>query len=116
MLDPGGVGEWSPPQSPFGGFRGKNIRIVHNASDDIGAESCYNFSSPPFAPLWGAAGDHFIVPRTPFRMASNAIYIRLSSKVEFCPIYSDCASMRNKDRDKEVLTFSGLDGWFELRA
>ena len=23
MFDPGGVGEWSPPQSPFGGLRGK---------------------------------------------------------------------------------------------
>jgi hypothetical protein len=23
MFDPGGVGEWSPPQSPFGGVRGK---------------------------------------------------------------------------------------------
>ena len=31
------------------------------------------FLSPPFAPLWGAAGDHFIVPRTPFRMATCAM-------------------------------------------
>jgi len=23
MFVPGGVGEWSPPQSPFGGFRGR---------------------------------------------------------------------------------------------
>jgi len=36
----------------------------------------------------GAAGDHFIVPPTPFRMASNAIHIRLSSKAGFCPIRS----------------------------
>jgi hypothetical protein len=31
MFDPGGVGEWSPPQSPFGGFRGKKTRIITSA-------------------------------------------------------------------------------------
>ena len=57
------------------------------------------FLSPPFAPLSPfrfatrmlreeAAGDHFIVPRTPFRMVSNAIHIRPSSKAGLCPIYS----------------------------
>ena len=28
MFDPGGVGEWSPPQSPCGGFRGKKNIIT----------------------------------------------------------------------------------------
>jgi len=36
----------------------------------------------------GTAGDHFIVPRTPFRMAIIAIHIRPSSKAELCPICS----------------------------
>jgi len=31
MFDPGGVGEWSPPQSPFGGFRGKKRESSHLA-------------------------------------------------------------------------------------
>jgi hypothetical protein len=30
MFDPGGVGEWSPPPSPFGGFRGKK-KIITSA-------------------------------------------------------------------------------------
>jgi len=34
----------------------------------------------------GAAGDHFIVPRTPFRMARYAIHIRPSYKAGLCPI------------------------------
>ncbi len=40
MFDPGGVG-------------GKNMRIVHNAGDDVGAESDYNFSLPPVRPPHG---------------------------------------------------------------
>ncbi len=32
-----------------------------------------HFLSPPIAPQWGAAGDHFIVPRTLFRMAGFAM-------------------------------------------
>ena len=76
------------PHIPLEGIIGeKNIRIVHSAGDDVGAGSCCNCSFPPFAPK-GAAGDHFIVPRTPFRMARNAILIRPSSKVGFCLIYS----------------------------
>jgi len=50
---------------------------------------------PPFAPLWGAAGDHFIVPRTPFRMATVAIHIRPSSKAGLCPI---CSALRLTER------------------
>jgi hypothetical protein len=46
------------------------------------------FHTPPFAPLWVAAWDHFIVPRTPFRMANTAIHIRPSSKAGFCIIFS----------------------------
>jgi hypothetical protein len=30
MFDPGGVGEWSPPQSPFGGFRGQKEKATHH--------------------------------------------------------------------------------------
>jgi hypothetical protein len=42
----------------------------------------------PRSPPMGAAGDHFIVPRTTFRMASNALYIRPSSKAGLCSIGS----------------------------
>jgi len=71
--------------SPWGEIGDKNVRIVHNASDDVGVETCYNFSFPPDRPPLcpfryaarmlreGAAGDHFIVPRTPFRMATLAM-------------------------------------------
>ena len=55
---------------PLGDLGRKNIRINHNASDDVGAERCCNFSFPPRSPPYGGLqGDHFIVPRTPFRMA-----------------------------------------------
>jgi hypothetical protein len=70
--------------------REKSKRKDTDAGVDVVADICFNFSlPPPFAPLWEAAGDHFIVPRTPFRMASNAIHIRPSSKAGFCPIYAE---------------------------
>jgi len=65
----------------------KSTRKDTDAGVYVVADICFNFSPPPFAPLWEAAGDHFIVPRTPFRMGRNAIPIRLSSKAGFCPIY-----------------------------
>ena len=57
--------------------------------------------SPPFAPQGGAAGDHFIVPRTLFRMASSAIHIRLSSIAGFCPIYSGLCNIGGEYEIKE---------------
>jgi hypothetical protein len=62
-----------------------NIRINHNAAVMLYRE-LMQYLSPPFAPLWGAAGDHFIVPRTPFRMARYAIHIGPSTKAGLCSI------------------------------
>jgi hypothetical protein len=80
--------------------------------------------SPPLSPFRfaarvlreEAAGDHFIVPRTPFRMASNAIHIRPSSKAGLCSIYSGLRFIGKKSRVKDVPIYFDLHGWFDLRA
>ena len=67
--------------------------------------------SPPVRPPRGAAGDHFIVPRTPFRMASNGFHIRLSYKAGLCPI---CNGLRFNGK-KRLITTAMVDLYIHMR-
>ncbi|MES0339657.1 MAG: hypothetical protein ABUK15_06350, partial [Anaerolineales bacterium] len=73
MFDPGGVGEWSldklgmisPHSPPLGDLGGKHKVNPKDFNDEDGKSVISFFLLPPFAPQWGAAGDHFIVPAPP---------------------------------------------------
>ena len=65
------------------------------------------YLSPPVRLLWGTAGDHFIVPRTPFRMATIAIHIRPSSNAGLCPI---CSILRLTERKASSKRYKGNPG------
>jgi len=52
MFDPGGVGEWSPPQSPVGGFRGKKEQRRFITSAGSGTLKVHQLRYPRFKALF----------------------------------------------------------------
>ena len=98
------------PRPPEGAIWGKNIRIVHNASDDVGAESCYNFSFPPVRPPWGLQGTISSSPAPPSEwliMQSICARVPKPVSVQFA-LY--CASLEEKRPRNEIKVIQGVWG------
>ena len=64
----------------------------------------------------GAAGDHFIVPRTPFRMAAFVIPCGSNFQGRALPIFFELRFKGKRVRDNDNPIYSDFNGWRELRA
>jgi len=96
------------PHPPGGTIVGKNIRIVHNASDDVGADICFNFSLPPVRPQWGLQGTISSSPAPPSEwLEMQSIYARVP-KPGSAQSTPDCVSMEKRVQDKDVSLYSNL--------
>ena len=91
-----------------GAMREKNIRTVHNANYDVGAESCCNFSFPPVRPPWGLQGIISSSPVPPSEwLGSQSIYARVPKpgSVQFA---LHCASLEEKRPRNEIKVIRGV--------
>ena len=87
-----------------GAMREKNIRIVHNANYDVGAESCCNFSPPPGG-LQGIISSSPVPPSE--WLGSQSIYARVPKPVSV-QFALHCASLEEKRPRNEIKVIRGV--------
>ena len=84
------------------------MRIVHNANEVVGAESCCNFNLPPVRPPWGLQGTISSSPAPPSEWLVLQSISAQTPKPGSVQIALHCASLEKKCPRNEIKVIQGV--------